>query len=168
MMRKFIAAAALAALMTTSASAATIVETAAGNKNFTTLVAAVKAAGLVKTLSSKGPFTVLAPTNAAFAALPDGTVANLLKPENKPTLTKVLTCHVIAGDVMAKNVVALVKKGGGKAVVKTVGGCKLTFRVAKGAVHITDENGRTARVTTADLMASNGVIHVINKVILPK
>lgn len=167
-MRKLIVAAAFVTLMATSASAATIVETAAGNKNFTTLVAAVKAAGLVKTLSGKGPFTVLAPTNAAFAALPQGTVENLLKPANKAKLTKVLTCHVIAGEVMAKDVVALVKKGGGKAVVKTVGGCKLTLRVAKGTVHITDENGRTARVTTADLMASNGVIHVVNKVILPK
>jgi uncharacterized surface protein with fasciclin (FAS1) repeats len=168
MMRKIFAAAVFAALAATSASAATIVETAASNKNFTTLVAAVKAAGLVKTLSGAGPFTVLAPTNAAFAALPDGTVANLLKPGNKAALRKVLTCHVIAGDVMAKDVMALVKKGGGKAVVKTVGGCRLTLRVAKGTVHITDENGRTAQVTTADLMASNGVIHVINKVILPK
>jgi len=167
-MRKFILGLMLAGFMGGAASAATIVETAAGNKDFSTLVAAVKAAGLVDTLSGAGPFTVFAPTNAAFAALPKGTVDTLLKPENKATLTKVLTCHVVAGDVMAKDVIGLVKKGHGKATVTTVGGCKLTFRVAKGKVHITDEKGRTAQVVAADLAQSNGVIHVINKVILPK
>lgn len=167
-MRKFILAAALLAATATAPSAATIVETAAGSKSFSTLVAAVKAGGLVKTLNGKGPFTVLAPTNRAFAALPAGTVETLLKRENRVALRKVLTCHVIAGDVMAKDVIALVKKGHGKARVKTVGGCVLTFQVGNGRVHITDEKGRTARVTTADLEASNGVIHVINRVILPK
>lgn len=167
-MRKLFAATALLCLMVTGSSAATIVQTAAGNKNFSTLVTAVKAAGLVGTLNSRGPFTVFAPTNAAFAALPDGTVNTLLKPRNKRALTKVLTCHVVSGKVMARDVISLVKKGHGKATVRTVGGCKLTFHVGNGRVHITDENGRTARVTAADLKQSNGVIHVINKVILPK
>lgn len=167
-MRKLFAATALLCLMATGSFAATIVETAAGNKKFSTLVTAVKAAGLVDTLNSRGPFTVFAPTNAAFAALPAGTVETLLKPRNKRTLTKVLTCHVVSGKVLARDVLTLVKKGHGKAVVRTVGGCKLTFRVAYGRVHITDEKGRTARVTAADLKQSNGVIHVINKVILPK
>ena len=167
-MRKAFTALLFAGLMAGSASAATIVETAVGNKNFSTLVAALKAAGLVDTLRGAGPFTVFAPTNAAFAALPKGTVETLVKPENKATLTKILTCHVVAGDVMAKDVISLVKKGKGKATVTTLGGCKLTFRVGKGKVHITDEKGRTAQVTAADLKQSNGVIHVINKVILPK
>jgi len=172
-MRKLFAATALLGLLSTTsfatmAQAKNIVEIAAGNKSFSTLVAAVTAAGLVDTLSGTGPFTVLAPTNAAFAKLPAGTVETLVKPENKATLTKILTCHVIAGDVMAKDVIALVKKGKGKASVTTVGGCVLRFQVGKGKVHITDEKGRTAQVTAADIMASNGVIHVINKVILPK
>ncbi len=172
-MRKFIAAAALLGLFSTSSFAAmssgkTIVELAVGTKALSTLVAAVKAAGLVDTLSSKGPFTVFAPTNAAFAALPKGTVETLVKPENKATLTKILTCHVISGEVMAKDVIALVKKGKGKASVTTVGGCVLKIQVGRGKVHITDEKGRTAQVTAADIMASNGVVHVINKVILPK
>lgn len=145
-----------------------IVQTAAGNKNFSTLVTAVKAAGLVSTLSSKGPFTVFAPTNAAFAKLPAGTVASLLKPEAKGTLTKILTCHVVSGKVLAANVVALVKKGGGKATVRTVGGCHLKLQLGGGKVHITDPSGGTAQVVAADLIQSNGVIHVINKVLLPK
>jgi uncharacterized surface protein with fasciclin (FAS1) repeats len=172
-MRKLFAATAMLCLFSTQSFAAmtpgkTIVELAVGTKALSTLVAAVKAAGLVDTLSSKGPFTVLAPTDAAFAALPAGTVETLVKPENKATLTQILTCHVIAGDVMAKDVTALVKKGKGKASVKTVGGCVLKFQVGKGKVHITDEKGRTAQVTAADIIASNGVVHVINKVILPK
>lgn len=154
--------------LASSAQATTIVEAAVATKDLSTLVTAVKAAGLVETLSSEGPFTVFAPTNAAFAKLPKGTVKSLLKPENKAALTKVLTCHVISGEVMAKDVIALVKKGKGKAKVDTVGGCVLTLQVGKGKVHITDENGRTAQVTTADLLLSNGVVHVINKVILPK
>ena len=156
------------AFVATQASAKNIVQTAAGNKNFSTLVTAVKAAGLVGTLSSKGPFTVFAPTNAAFAKLPAGTVAGLLKPKAKATLTKILTCHVVSGKVLAANVVALVKKGGGKATVRTVGGCHLKLQLGKGKIHITDESGGTAQVTAGDLIQSNGVIHVINKVLLPK
>ena len=171
-MRKLLVATALLGVMATHSFAAmadkNIVELAVGTKSLSTLVAAVKAAGLVDTLAGPGPFTVFAPTNAAFAALPKGTVATLLKPENKATLTKVLTCHVISGEVMAKDVIALVKKGKGKAKVTTVGGCVLTLQVGKGKVHITDEKGRIAQVTAADLKQSNGVIHVINKVILPK
>jgi uncharacterized surface protein with fasciclin (FAS1) repeats len=146
----------------------TIVQNASKAKNLTTLVAAVGAAGLADTLSGPGPFTVFAPTNAAFAALPAGTVETLLKPENKATLTKILTCHVVSGKVMAKAVIGLVKAGGGKATVKTVGGCDLILQVGKGKVHITDETGATAQVTQADVVQSNGVVHVINKVLLPK
>jgi uncharacterized surface protein with fasciclin (FAS1) repeats len=172
-MRKLIAAAALLGLFSTSSFAAmsskpNIVELAVGTKALSTLVAAVKAGGLVSTLASPGPFTVFAPTNAAFAALPKGTVATLLKLENKATLVKVLTCHVISGKVMAKDVISLIKKGSGKARVTTVGGCVLTLQVGRGKVHITDEKGRTGQVAAADVLASNGVVHVINKVILPK
>jgi uncharacterized surface protein with fasciclin (FAS1) repeats len=156
------------AFAATPAMSKNIVQTAAGNKNFTTLVAAVKAAGLVGTLSGKGPFTVFAPTNAAFAKLPAGTVAGLLKPEAKGTLTKILTCHVVSGKILAANVIALVKKGGGKVNVKTVGGCNLKIQLGGGKIHITDESGGTAQVTAGDLIQSNGVIHVINKVLLPK
>jgi uncharacterized surface protein with fasciclin (FAS1) repeats len=170
-MRKYLAATALLCLVSTSSFAAmksNIVELAVGTKALSTLVAAVKAGDLVDTLADTGPFTVFAPTNAAFAALPAGTVATLLKPENKATLQKVLTCHVISGKVMARDVIALVKKGHGKAKVKTVGGCVLTLQVGRGKVHITDEKGRTGQVAAADILASNGVVHVINKVILPK
>jgi uncharacterized surface protein with fasciclin (FAS1) repeats len=146
----------------------TIVQNASKAKNLTTLVAAVAAAGLVDTLSSPGPFTVFAPTNAAFAKLPAGTVETLLKPENKATLTKILTCHVVSGKVMASAVIKLVKAGGGKATVKTVGGCDLDLQLGGGKVHITDETGSTAQVTQADVVQSNGVVHVINKVLLPK
>lgn len=146
----------------------TIVQNASKAKNLTTLVAAVGAAGLVDTLSGPGPFTVFAPTNAAFAKLPAGTVETLLKPENKATLTKILTCHVVAGKVMAKAVIGLVKAGGGKAEVKTVGGCTLVLQYNKGKVHVTDEKGGTAQVTQADVVQSNGVVHVINSVLLPK
>jgi uncharacterized surface protein with fasciclin (FAS1) repeats len=140
-MRKLFAATALLGLISTSSFAAmapkaNIVELAVGTKALSTLVAAVKAAGLVDTLASPGPFTVFAPTNAAFAKLPKGTVATLLKPENKATLVKVLTCHVISGKVMARDVIALIKKGSGKARVTTVGGCVLTLQVGKGKVHI--------------------------------
>ncbi len=145
-----------------------IVENAVNSKDHTTLVAAVQAAGLVETLSGPGPFTVFAPTNKAFAALPAGTVDNLLKPENKDTLVKILTCHVVAGDVMAKAVVSMVKADGGAHKVKTVGGCMLTFKVKGKKVTITDEAGGKATVTIADVKQSNGVIHVINKVLLPK
>ena len=145
-----------------------IIQNALKSKDHTTLVAAVKAAGLVDTLSGAGPFTVFAPTNAAFAALPAGTVDTLLKPENKATLTKILTCHVVAGNVMAKAVMAMVKDDGGSHSVKTVGGCMLTFKVSGKKVTVTDESGGVATVTIADVRQSNGVIHVVNKVLLPK
>ena len=145
-----------------------IIENAVNSKDHTTLVAAVKAAGLVETLSGKGPFTVFAPTNAAFAKLPAGTVDNLLKPENKATLTKILTCHVIAADVMADAVMKMVKDDGGMHKAKTVGGCELTFKVEGKKVMVGDESGHWATVTIADVKQSNGVIHVVDAVLLPK
>jgi uncharacterized surface protein with fasciclin (FAS1) repeats len=145
-----------------------IIENAVNSKDHTSLVAAVKAAGLVETLEGKGPFTVLAPTNEAFAELPKGTVDTLLKPENKATLVKILTCHVIAGDVMAGTIAKMVKADGGTHEVSTVGGCKLWLSLKGRAVLIKDEAGGTAQVTIADVMQSNGVIHVINHVLLPK
>ena len=146
----------------------TIVQNASKAKNLTTLVAAVKAAGLVETLSGPGPFTVFAPTNAAFAALPAGTVESLLKPENKATLVKILTCHVIGAKALAADVMSMVKADGGEHKVKTVGGCELTLKVTGSKVTVTDEKGGVATVTTADVIQSNGVVHVINKVLLPK
>jgi uncharacterized surface protein with fasciclin (FAS1) repeats len=145
-----------------------IIENAVNSKDHTTLVAAVKAAGLVDTLSGKGPFTVFAPTNAAFAKLPAGTVDTLLKPENKATLTKILTCHVIGADVMAAAVTKMVKDGNGMHKAKTVGGCELTFKLDGNKVKVTDEAGGTATVTIADVKQSNGVIHVVDAVLLPK
>lgn len=145
-----------------------IVENAVNSKDHTTLVAAVKAAGLVETLSGAGPFTVFAPTNEAFAALPAGTVDMLLKPENKDQLTKVLTCHVVGAKAMAADVMKMVKDDGGAHKVKTVGGCELTLKDEGGKVTVTDENGNVANVTIADVEQSNGVIHVIDKVLLPK
>ncbi|MBN9602900.1 MAG: fasciclin domain-containing protein [Afipia felis] len=145
-----------------------IVQNAMNSKDHTTLVAAVKAAGLVDTLEGKGPFTVFAPTNEAFAALPAGTVDNLMKPENKAKLTKILTCHVVAADATAKAVMKMVKDDGGAHKVKTVGGCELTLKDQNGKITVTDENGNTANVTIADVKQSNGVIHVIDKVLLPK
>ena len=145
-----------------------IVENAMQSKDHTTLVAAVVAAGLVDTLKSKGPFTVFAPTNEAFAALPAGTVENLLKPENKATLVKILTCHVVAAKALAKDVMSMVKTDGGMHKVKTVGGCELTLKVDGKNVTVTDEAGGVANVTIADVVQSNGVIHVIDKVLLPK
>jgi uncharacterized surface protein with fasciclin (FAS1) repeats len=145
-----------------------IIENAVNSADHTTLVAAVKAAGLVETLSGPGPFTVFAPTNEAFAALPAGTVDNLLKPENKATLVKILTCHVIAAKALSTDVAAMVKADGGQHVVDTVGGCKLTLKVDGDKVTVTDEAGGVATVTVADVIQSNGVIHVIDKVLLPK
>lgn len=145
-----------------------IIQNAVNSKDHTTLVAAVKAAGLVKTLEGKGPFTVLAPTNEAFAALPAGTVDNLLKPANKAQLVKILTCHVIAAKAMSTDIKAMAKADGGAHVVDTVGGCKLTLKATGDKVTVTDENGTVAHVTIADVMQSNGVIHVIDKVLLPK
>ena len=145
-----------------------IIENAINSKDHTTLVAAVKAAGLVETLEGKGPFTVFAPTNEAFEALPAGTVDNLLKPENKAMLVKVLTCHVVAAKALSTDVMAMVKADGGSHVVDTVGGCKLTLKVSGKKVTVTDETGGVANVTIADVIQSNGVIHVIDKVLLPK
>ncbi|CAM5446093.1 fasciclin domain-containing protein [Mesorhizobium sp. UC22_110] len=145
-----------------------IVENAVNSKDHTTLVAAVKAAGLVETLQGKGPFTVFAPTNEAFAALPKGTVETLLKPENKDKLTKILTCHVVAAKAMSADVAKMVKADGGAHKVKTAGGCELTLKEKGGKVTVTDESGNVAHVTIADVEQSNGVIHVIDKVLLPK
>ena len=145
-----------------------IIENAVNSKDHTTLVAAVKAAGLVETLSGKGPFTVFAPTNEAFAALPAGTVETLLKPENKATLTKILTCHVVAANALSPAIEKMVKDDGGKHSVKTVGGCVLTATISGGNITLTDEKGGVAHVTIADVKQSNGVIHVIDKVLLPK
>ncbi len=145
-----------------------IIDNAVHSKDHTTLVAAVKAAGLVETLKGKGPFTVLAPTNEAFAALPAGTVENLLKPENKATLVKILTCHVIAANAMSGAIKKMAKDDGGMHEVTTVGGCKLQLSTKGGKVMIKDEAGGTATVTIADVKQSNGVIHVINHVLLPK
>jgi uncharacterized surface protein with fasciclin (FAS1) repeats len=145
----------------------TIVENAANSADHTTLVAAVKAADLVDTLNSAGPFTVFAPTNAAFAKLPAGTVETLLKPENKATLAKILTYHVVAGKVTAAQVVAMIKAGGGKAELTTVAGGKLTASMMGNSVMLTDEKGGMAHVTKANVMQSNGVIHVTDAVSLP-
>ena len=145
-----------------------IIENAVNSKDHTTLVAAVKAAGLVDTLSGAGPFTVFAPTNEAFAKLPAGTVETLLKPENKAMLVKILTCHVVAAKADAATVMGMIKTDGGKHVIDTVGGCKLTAETKDGKVMLTDENGNVATVTIADVMQSNGVIHVIDTVLLPK
>jgi uncharacterized surface protein with fasciclin (FAS1) repeats len=144
-----------------------IIDNAVNSKDHTTLVAAVKAAGLVDTLKGSGPFTVFAPTNAAFAKLPAGTVDTLVKPENKATLTKILTYHVVAGKVDAKSLMDLIKKDGGKTTVKTVSGGSLVAYVKDGKVGITDEKGGTAWVTTADVNQSNGVIHVVDTVLMP-
>ena len=146
----------------------TVVGIAVDSKDHTTLVAAVKAAGLVDTLSGAGPFTVFAPTNAAFAALPAGTVENLLKAENKATLTKILTYHVVAGKLDAAAVVKAITDGKGKAVVKTVSGGSLTATLEGKNVILTDEKGGKSTVVATDLMGSNGVVHVINAVVMPK
>ncbi|KAA3450128.1 fasciclin [Mesorhizobium sp. SARCC-RB16n] len=145
-----------------------IVENAVNSKDHTTLVAAVKAAGLVDTLQGAGPFTVFAPTNEAFAALPSGTVDTLLKPENKDKLTKVLTAHVVAGKISGADMLKKAKAMGGKYEMKTVSGDTLTAEVKKGKLYIMDESGGEAKVTIADVNQSNGVIHVVNKVLLPK
>jgi uncharacterized surface protein with fasciclin (FAS1) repeats len=145
-----------------------IVENAVNSKDHTTLVAAVKAAGLVETLMSAGPFTVFAPTNAAFEKLPAGTVETLLKPENKGTLTAVLTYHVVAGKLDAKSIAKLIKDGNGKAELTTVQGGKLWLWMQDNKLWIKDEKGGMASVTIKDVYQSNGVIHVIDAVVLPK
>ena len=146
----------------------TIVENAANSKDHTTLVAAVKAAGLVDTLSGPGPFTVFAPTNAAFAKLPPGTVEMLVKPENKDKLTKILTCHVVAANAMSPAIAKMIMDDKGTHPVKTVGGCVLQAKMTGEKITLTDENGNVATVTIADVKQSNGVIHVIDTVLLPK
>ncbi|OLP45097.1 fasciclin domain-containing protein [Rhizobium oryziradicis] len=145
-----------------------IIENAVNSKDHTTLVAAVKAAGLVSTLEGKGPFTVFAPTNEAFDKLPKGTVKTLLEPANKDKLTKILTCHVVAADAMSSAIEKMIKDDGGEHDVKTVGGCILKAKESKGKITLTDEAGGVAHVTIADVKQSNGVIHVIDKVLLPK
>ena len=144
-----------------------IVENAMNSKDHKTLVAAVKAAGLVETLQSKGPFTVFAPTDAAFAKLPAGTVESLVKPENKAMLTKILTYHVLPGNYSSKQVWAAVKAGNGKAMMKTVQGEQLTFWTKGKDLYVTDAKGNKAKVTIADVNQSNGVIHVIDTVLMP-
>ncbi len=144
-----------------------IVENAVNSKDHTTLVAAVKAAGLVDTLSGKGPFTVFAPVNSAFDALPAGTVDTLLKPENKATLTKILTYHVVAGNMDSKAIAKAIKKGKGKAMLKTVSGGTLTASMDGSTLVLTDEKGGMSKVTIADVKQSNGVIHVVDTVLMP-
>jgi uncharacterized surface protein with fasciclin (FAS1) repeats len=177
---RLIAAVAATALTATTALAAimvggapmypnkTIIENAVNSKDHTTLVAAVKAAGLVETLEGEGPFMVFAPTNAAFASLPEGTVDTLLKPENKEQLVKVLTYHVVQANALSDAIKKMVADDGGKHPVKTVSGGELTVTTEGGNILLTDENGGTATVTIADVKQSNGVIHVIDKVLLPK
>ena len=144
-----------------------IIDNAVNSKDHTTLVAAVKAAGLVDTLKSPGPFTVFAPTNAAFAALPAGTVDTLLKPENKATLTGILTYHVVSGKMDAAALSKAIADGKGKAMIKTVAGGTLTAMKSSTGITVTDEKGGSAKVTIADVYQSNGVIHVVDKVLLP-
>lgn len=144
-----------------------IIENASKSKDHTTLVAAVKAAGLVATLEGKGPFTVFAPTNEAFEKLPAGTVDTLLKPENKKKLAGILTYHVVAGKYTAEKLSQEIKAGGGSAELKTVNGEKLTAKMSGDSIELTDTKGNTAKVTIGDVMQSNGVIHVIDTVLMP-
>ncbi|HXT79648.1 MAG TPA: fasciclin domain-containing protein [Acetobacteraceae bacterium] len=144
-----------------------IIQNAMNSKDHTTLVAAVKAGGLVETLEGKGPFTVFAPTNEAFAALPPGTVDTLLKPENKATLDKILTYHVVPGRLDSKALDQKIKSGGGKAMLKTVQGDMLTVSGSGTNLTVTDDKGNSARVTIPDVYQSNGVILVVNKVLMP-
>ena len=161
----------IATVLTTSFAAQaqkTIVDIAVGSKEHTTLVAGLTAADLVTTLQSAGPFTVFAPTNAAFSKLPAGTLETLLKPENKATLAKILTYHVIAGTFDAAAVVKAIQANGGSLSLTTVSGNKLVASIKQGKVMLTDEKGNSATVVAADLTATNGVIHVIDAVVLPK
>jgi uncharacterized surface protein with fasciclin (FAS1) repeats len=145
-----------------------IIDNAVNSKDHTTLVAAVKAAGLVDTLKGAGPFTVFAPTNEAFDKLPKGTVDGLLKPESKATLTKILTYHVVAGKQDAASIARAIEAGNGKATFKTVSGGTLTASMDGASVVLTDEKGGKSKVTIADVMQSNGVIHVVDTVLMPK
>jgi uncharacterized surface protein with fasciclin (FAS1) repeats len=171
-MKKLLQSAILAAVVLLSNAAYAqekdVVDIAAGSEAHSTLVAAVKAAGLVETLKGAGPFTIFAPVNDAFGKLPAGTVDFLLKPENKATLVKILTYHVIAGNLDANAVVAAIKAGKGNAVLTTVSGNMLTASIEDGKVKLTDEKGGVAFVTVTDLKGSNGIIHVIDTVVLPK
>jgi uncharacterized surface protein with fasciclin (FAS1) repeats len=183
MKKTFLAALAVAALAITSLSAnaqkdpdvggatmypsKTIVENAVNSPIHKTLVAAVKAGGLVDTLNSAGPFTVFAPTDDAFAKLPAGTAETLVKPENKDTLVKILTYHVVAGKISSKQLAGMIKRGGGKANLKTVQGEDLTATMSGGHIMLTDAKGGMATITTADVFQSNGVIHVIDTVLMP-
>ena len=144
-----------------------IIDNAVNSADHTTLVAAVKAAGLVDTLKGKGPFTVFAPVNSAFAALPEGTVDMLLKPENKATLVKILTYHVVAGNMDSKDIAKAIKKGGGTATFTTVSGGKLMASMDGPDLILTDEKGGKSKVTIADVRQSNGVIHVVDTVLMP-
>src|SRR5579871_232128 len=168
-MKHFVLLALMSSLVITSRAQTTdIVGVAAGSKDHTTLVTAIKAAGLVETLKGNGPFTVFAPTNAAFDKLPARTLDELLKPENKQKLAGILTYHVVAGRLTARDILDAIRRGNGKAVLKTVQGGTLTASVVMAKVVLTDENGGTATVTATDVKASNGVIHVIDSVLLPK
>lgn len=146
----------------------TIVETAVANENFSTLVAALKAGELVDALSGEGPFTVFAPTNDAFAKLPAGTLESLLKPENKKTLQTILTYHVVSGAIKAADLIELINKNNGKAMVETLSGKMLTAQLKDGAAYLVDENGNWSKITATDLNQKNGLIHVIDSVVLPK
>lgn len=158
----------LTGVVLTASAQKTVVDVAVGSKDHTTLVAAVKAADLVAVLQGAGPFTVFAPVNDAFANLPKGTVETLLKPENKGLLTKILTYHVVAGNLDAAAVVKAIQDGNGKVSVKTVSGGSLTASLSEGKVILTDEKGGMATVVATDLKAGNGVVHVINTVVMPK
>jgi uncharacterized surface protein with fasciclin (FAS1) repeats len=161
---------ALTLLITTNLTAQdkSIVETAIATEDFSTLVAALSAADLVDVLSSEGPFTVFAPTNAAFDKLPNGTLESLLLPESKKTLQSILTYHVVAGDIKAKDLIGLIKKNNGKAMVKTVSGNMLTAQLKDGSAYLVDENGNWSKITATDLNQTNGVIHIIDSVVLPE
>jgi len=165
---KSILAVVLISTTMTAFSQGDIVTVASGSKDHSTLVAAVKAADLVATLQSKGPFTVFAPTNAAFNKLPKGTVESLLKAESKGKLTAILTYHVVAGNFDAATITAAIKKGNGKAELTTVQGEKLSAAIIDGKVILTDEKGGNSTVVATDLKASNGVIHVVDTVLMPK
>jgi uncharacterized surface protein with fasciclin (FAS1) repeats len=167
LIKKITAIASFVAISMTATSQTTIVDVAVSSKDHSTLVAAVKAAGLVETLNSAGPFTVFAPVNAAFDKLSAGTVETLLKPENKGLLTSILTYHVVAGNIDAAAVVAAIKAGNGKASLQTVSGRKLVASIENGKVILTDEKGGKATVTATDLKGSNGVIHVIDTIVMP-
>ena len=144
-----------------------IVETAVANEDFSTLVAALSAADLVDVLKGDGPFTVFAPTNAAFDKLPSGTLETLLKPESKKLLQTILTYHVVSGDIKAADLIGLINANNGKATVKTVSGNMLTAQLKDGAAYLVDENQNWSKITATDINQSNGVIHIIDSVVLP-